>query len=110
MSGGEQLLKSDYDGQLLRRMFGLVAPYPGLFAGSIILYVPLNLGSLLQPYILGMMVNTVTHSDGKAAADEIGQLGLAYLGALVLQQIGGFIQQSITQLLGLRVTRDVRNT
>lgn len=110
MSSGEELLKTGYDARLLRRMIALMGPYKGLFALSIILYIPLNLGTLLQPFLLGMMVDTVTKSRPQDAMESVGHLALAYLGALFLQQIGGFIQQTITQVLGLRVTRDVRET
>ena len=110
MSAGEEMLKTSVDSQLLRRMLGLMAPYKALFAASLVLYVPLNLGLLLQPLLLGMMVDQVTRAGVHDVASSIGQLGFAYLGALFLQTAGGFVQQSITQLLGLRVTRDVRTT
>ncbi len=103
----DELLKSGYDPALVRRMLALLKPHQGLFVTSLVLYLPLNLGALAQPFVLGIMVDRVLRPGATASA--VTQLGLGYLGALLLQTAGGFIQQTITQWLGQRITRDLRH-
>jgi ATP-binding cassette subfamily B multidrug efflux pump len=111
MSGAPEDMFTTTDSGLLRRMVVLVKPYPWMFAWSLILYLPLNLGGLVQPYLMGRMVDAVQGPSVEAAraADTLMMLGMAYLGAMLLQAVGMFAQQSLTQVLGQRVTRDLRS-
>ncbi|MEW5853836.1 MAG: ABC transporter ATP-binding protein [Myxococcota bacterium] len=105
----DELLKNTYDPQLIRRMVRLMHPHRVLFAFSLLLYVPLNASALLQPYLLGRVVDGVLQKGpSPEAAQAVANLGFLYLAALMVQTLGQFIQLSAMQLMGQRVTRDLR--
>ncbi|MBI5496814.1 MAG: ABC transporter ATP-binding protein [Deltaproteobacteria bacterium] len=102
----DEILKAQFAPGLLWRTLALLRPHRTLFFTSLVLYVPLNLGSLLQPYLMGVMVDSVAHGGGDP--HRVALLGLAYLAALLVQNAGQFVQSTMTQVLGQRMTRDLR--
>jgi len=96
-----------YDGEILKRLWPFVIPHKFLFIIALLSF-PISAGvNLIPPYI------------GKIAVDEyfvpqkqegFMTLVLFLIGALVLEFFVRFAQVYLTQLLGQRVTRDLRKT
>ena len=95
------------DAHILLRLLQLVRPHRRLLMACVLLYVPLHVGALAQPFLLGVAVDQMLAPAGGSSAFHT--LGLAYVGALLLQSAGQFAQLSCAQALGLRVTHDLRN-
>ena len=96
-----------YDGEILKKLWPFVIPHKLLFVIALLSF-PLSAAvNLIPPYI------------GKIAVDEyfvpqkqegFFTLVLILIGALVLEFFVRFAQVYLTQLLGQRVTRDLRKT
>jgi len=105
VSEQEEILGKAYDARLLRRIWGYVKRYPGLFLGSLLLLPIVMVFDLLQPKILQLAIDRAI-----ATGDlhKLPLLALAFLGALLGQHTAGFFQLYCLQLLGQQTTNDLR--
>jgi ATP-binding cassette subfamily B multidrug efflux pump len=94
-----------YDAQLVRRLAPFFGPYRGLLLLTVVSYPLASLLHLLQPYLVKVAIDrhlVPRHLEGFSL------LILALLGVIALEFGARFVQTLLTQLLGQRVTRDLR--
>jgi ATP-binding cassette subfamily B protein len=94
-----------YDKRILMSLWGFVVPHRVLFLLSMISYPIASLFQLAQPYIVKLAVDD--HLVPKKL-DGLGVLIWAYVGIVVLEFGARFYQTILTQLLGQKVTKDLR--
>jgi ATP-binding cassette subfamily B protein len=107
--------KDEYEGRarfgegLLRRTLRFVLPHRALFAVAL-LFFPLVAGvQLLQPYILKEVVDGPIKKGGVEGLDEaLFAFAALYLGLILLQALLQFAQNTVMQLAGQRIMRDIR--
>jgi ATP-binding cassette, subfamily B, multidrug efflux pump len=101
----EDLLGNALDRTLLRRIFNYVWPYRGKLITAVVLLPVISLFEIAQPYLLKQAI------DGHIAVGRIeglDLLGVLYLAALVGQFGAGFVQLTLTQVIGQRAMNDLR--
>jgi ATP-binding cassette subfamily B protein len=101
----EDLLGNALDRTLLRRVFGYVWPYKRKLIAAIALLPVISLFEIAQPYLLKQAI------DGHIAIGQLEGLDLLavlYLAALVGQFGAGFVQLTLTQVIGQRAMNDLR--
>lgn len=94
-----------YDARLVRRLAVFFKPHLGLFIVSMASYPVVSALHLIQPYLVKVAIDShiVPHR-----MDGFLTLVFMLLGAIGLEFAGKFAQTLLTQILGQRVTRDLR--
>ncbi|MEM1347725.1 MAG: ABC transporter ATP-binding protein [Myxococcota bacterium] len=101
----EQALHGLSDLELMRRLWGFMAPYKGTFALSVLLLPVISGLGLVQPYILQLVI------DDHLAARDFDGLSLlitAFFGSIVGRGIVQYIQFYVMQRAGQRALLDLR--
>jgi ATP-binding cassette subfamily B multidrug efflux pump len=96
-----------YDARLVRRLWTFVAPHRPLFLLSLASYPSVSALQLVQPYLVKMAIDD--HVVPKRL-EGFGWLVVAFVASLVFEFAARFAQAYLTQVLGQRVTRDLRAT
>ena len=101
----DEILGKAYDARLMRRLLGYLRPYRWAVIGSILLLL-LNAGAdLLGPYFVKVAIDRyMTQGDLAGVA----RIAVFYLGALLAAFAFRYAQNFITQVVGQRVTYDLR--
>ena len=94
-----------YDAHLLKRLWPFVYPHRALFFFALVSYPAVSSLHLVQPYLVKVAIDE--HLVPRQAAG-FAQIILLLIGAVVLEFGARFSQAFLTQLLGQRVTRDLR--
>ncbi len=94
-----------YDAQLVRRLAVFFKPHFGLFVLTLISYPTVAGLNLVQPYLVKVAIDE--HLVPKQL-DGFGIVVGLLVGALILQFAAQFGQTMLSQILGQRVTRDLR--
>ena len=94
-----------YDARLVRRLAVFFKPHRTLFLVSLLSYPLVSAFHLVQPYLVKVAVDEHLVTRNLRGFEWI-ILGL--IGAIALEFAGKFAQTILTQLLGQRVTRDLR--
>ena len=95
-----------FDNRLMRRLFRYVRPYMPIVVAALFL---IAIESVLQ--LVGPLLTRKIIDDAVPAGDRRMVLGIAalFLGSLVMQFAASFGETVLTNLLGQRVMRDLRN-
>jgi ATP-binding cassette subfamily B protein len=101
----EDLLGNALDRTLLRRIFAYVWPYRGKLIAAIGLLPVIALFEIAQPYLLKQAID---EHIAVGRLEGLDGLGLLYLAALVGQFGAGFVQLTLTQVIGQRAMNDLR--
>jgi ATP-binding cassette subfamily B protein len=101
----EDVLGRAYDARLARRVWAFTRPYRGAVALSAVLFLPLALLDLAQPYLVKVAI------DGHILRGD--WLGLSRIGALFLLTLVGqyalrYVQVYVATWTGQRVVHDLR--
>ncbi len=101
----EEALGKAYDARLIRRLWGFIRPYRGIFWLSVIC-LPLNATCMLtQPYLLKLAIDGyVTAGD----ASGLGRIGLFYVAAIIGECTFFYAQYYLTMLVAQRSLADLR--
>jgi ATP-binding cassette, subfamily B, multidrug efflux pump len=101
----EERLGKAYDAALMRRIWAYVRPYK-VQIGLAFVFIPVVAGAALaQPYLLKVAIDDhIAQGD----ASGLAWVGLAFVGALVLQTLGTFGQMYVLQYVGVRSMNDLR--
>jgi len=94
-----------YDAKLLKRLWPFVVPHKGLFVFALCSYPLAAAINLVQPYLIKVAVDK--HFIPKVS-EGFADIVLLLIGALALEFLMRFAQAYLTQVLGQRVTRDLR--
>lgn len=94
-----------YDARLVKRLAVFFKPHRVLLLASLLSYPIVSVFHLLQPYLVKVAVDEhlVTRE-----LEGFEWILLALVAAIALEFVGKFAQTLLTQLLGQRVTRDLR--
>lgn len=94
-----------YDARLVRRLAVFFEPHRTLFLISLLSYPLVSAFHLAQPYLVKVAVDDhlITRN-----LDGFEWIIVGLIGAIALEFAGKFAQTILTQLLGQRVTRDLR--
>src|SRR5205085_2348272 len=96
-----------YDARIIRRLWSFTKPHKALLIASLISYPVASVFQMGQPYMVKIAIDQ--HLVPKKL-EGFGFLILAYIGLVVLEFFTRFLQTMLTQLLGQRVTKDMRVT
>lgn len=94
-----------YDAKLVKRLAVYVKPYQGLFVLALLSYPATSALHLLQPYLVKVAIDR--HLVPKDLSG-FGWVLVGLIGVIVLELLARFAQTMLTQILGQRVTRDLR--
>ncbi|MCC7382113.1 MAG: ABC transporter ATP-binding protein [Deltaproteobacteria bacterium] len=94
-----------YDARLMRRLWPFIAPHRLLFVVSLVSYPLTSALHLAQPYLI--KVGLDEHLVPKKP-DGFGWVVVLFVGAVLLEFGARFVQTYLTQLLGQRTTKDLR--
>lgn len=94
-----------YDAKLVKRLAVYVKPYQGLFVLALLSYPATSALHLLQPYLVKVAIDR--HLVPKDLSG-FGWVLVGLVGVIVLELLARFAQTMLTQVLGQRVTRDLR--
>ena len=94
-----------YDARLVRRLAVFFKPHLGLFLLSIVTYPVVSGFHLVQPYLLKVAID---EHIVPGEMDGFLSVVLLMLGVIGMEFMGKFAQTLLTQILGQRVTRDLR--
>lgn len=94
-----------YDAKLVKRLAVYVKPYQGLFVLALLSYPATSALHLLQPYLVKVAIDR--HLVPKDLSG-FGWVLVGLVGVIVLELLARFAQTMLTQILGQRVTRDLR--
>ncbi len=103
--------KDEYEGRarfgsgLLTRMLRFVVPHKGLLGAALLMFPLVAAVQLVQPWVLK---ETIDGPIKDGLVSEIGKYAALYLGLILLQALLQFTQNTIMQLAGQRVMRDIR--
>lgn len=92
--------------RVLRRLLGFAVPYWKIYAGTLILVLCISGLGLLQPLVIGWVIDNIISSK------QFGLLlygALAILGTSVLRALLGYLQRYGMQYAGQKVIYDIRN-
>ena len=94
-----------FDWHLMRRVYGMAAPYQKQVWEALVLTVLMAVLGSLRPFLVQYIID-----HNIAEKDEVGLLWLMILlvGMLFLQTFFQFLQGYTTQVLGQNVVRDLR--
>ena len=96
-----------YDGALMKRLWPFVAPHRTVLLLSLLSYPITSALHLVQPYLVKVAIDR--HLVPKVA-EGFGFILLAFVVAVILEFGARFGQLWLSQLLGQRVTRDLRQS
>ena len=101
----EEALGKAYDARLMRRLYGYIRPYRGLFALSLACLPLSSLFTLAQPYILKLTIDRYI-----AAKDRHGviMMGMLYAGSVVGDFLFFYLQYYLTMLVAQKSLADMR--
>lgn len=94
-----------YDARILRRVWQFVRPHQRLFGLAMLTYPVASALQMTQPYLVKVAIDEYLVPK---RLEGFGLLVLGYLGFVVLEFGARFYQTILTQLLGQRVTKDMR--
>lgn len=94
-----------YDGELVRRLAVFFKPHTRLFFLALASYPVVSALHLIQPYLVKVAIDS--HIIPKQM-DGFVMLIVLLVGAILLEFAAKFVQTVLTQILGQRVTRDLR--
>jgi ATP-binding cassette subfamily B protein len=101
----EDALGRAYDARLARRVWAYTRPYRGAVALSAVLFLPLAVLDLLQPYLVKLAIDGHILRGDWAGLSRIGAL---FLGTLVGQYALRYAQVYVATWTGQRVVHDLR--
>ena len=96
-----------YDARLVRRLWAFVRPHSALFFVALLTYPLVSGLHLVQPYLIKVAIDE--HLMPRVA-EGFATVVVFFIGAIVAEFGARFLQAFLTQLLGQRVTRDLRLT
>ena len=96
-----------YDTALLKRLWPFVHPHRALFFFALVSYPAVSSLHLVQPYLVKVAIDEHLIPNRPAGFATI---ILLLIGAVVLEFGARFLQAFLTQVMGQRVTRDMRFT
>ncbi len=94
-----------YDGELVRRLAVFFKPHTRLFFLALLSYPIVSALHLIQPYLVKVAIDS--HIIPKKM-EGFELLIVLLVGAILLEFAAKFVQTILTQILGQRVTRDLR--
>jgi ATP-binding cassette subfamily B protein len=102
---GEDELGKAYDARLVRRLWGFVRPYRGVFWAAILLSPVNQLFALVQPYLLKVGIDGYVQQ-----GDVVGlrTIGLLFVAAIVGEFVSQYGQQYLTTIVAQRSLADLR--
>jgi ATP-binding cassette subfamily B protein len=94
-----------YDARLVRRLWGFVRPYRGVFWAALLLSPVNQLFGLVQPYLLKLGIDGyVAHRDPGGLA----RLGAVFVAAIVGEFLSAYGQSYLTMVMAQRSLADLR--
>jgi ATP-binding cassette, subfamily B, multidrug efflux pump len=102
---GEEELGKAYDARIIRRLWGFVRPYRGIFWLALLLSPTQQLCNLVQPYLMKLGIDRYVQ-----AGDAVGlrSLGLVFVAAIVGEFLCYYWQQYLTMVVAQRSLADLR--
>lgn len=101
----ERVLGKAYDGRLIRRLWGVMAPHRRTLFKALGL-IPIASGATLaQPYLLKVAID---EHIGRGRLEGLWLVALLFIGALLVQLLATFGQLYLLQALGVRSMNDLR--
>ncbi|HUI25130.1 MAG TPA: ABC transporter transmembrane domain-containing protein, partial [Candidatus Kryptonia bacterium] len=101
----EEALGKAYDARLMRRLYGFIRPYRGLFLLSLACLPLTSLFTLAQPYILKLTIDRYITAKDRAGVIS---MGLFYAGSIVGDFIFFYLQYYLTMLVAQKSLADLR--
>jgi ATP-binding cassette subfamily B protein len=101
----EAALGKAYDAKLVKRLWGFIRPYRGIFWASVLCLPVSSALMLAQPYLLKLAIDHYV-----AAGDTAGlaRMGLLYLVAIIGEVLFFYVQYYLTMLVAQRSLADLR--
>lgn len=96
-----------YDARLMKRLWPFVKPHHALFFMALVSYPVASALHLIQPYLVKVAVDE--HLVPKVSEGFL-IIVLGYIAAVILEFGARYFQTILTQLLGQRVTKDLRGS
>jgi ATP-binding cassette, subfamily B, multidrug efflux pump len=96
-----------YDARIIKRLWALTKPHKFLLVASLCSYPIASVFQMGQPYIVKIAIDRYLVPK---QTEGFGLLILSYIGFVLLEFLARFYQTLLTQLLGQRVTKDLRIT
>jgi len=94
-----------YEGGLLWRLLRFALPHRGLLVGAVVLFPLVAALQLAQPYLIKVAIDGPIQ-DGEPAG--LVPIALIYAGLVLGQALLQFVQNTVMQLAGQRIMRDIR--
>jgi ATP-binding cassette subfamily B protein len=101
----EDVLGPVYDARLVRRLWGYTRPYRRAVAVSAVVFVPLALVDLAQPYLVKVAIDGHILRGDWAGLSRVGAL---FLLTLIVQYALRYVQVYVATWTGQRVVHDLR--
>ncbi|MBC8090086.1 MAG: ABC transporter ATP-binding protein, partial [Phycisphaerae bacterium] len=105
-AGDDDAIGKAYDARLVRRLFRYVRPYRKLVFGALVLIAIESVMQLAGPMLTRWMIDTALPARN---ATLVTQVALLFAASLVVQFGAAYGETVMTNLLGQRVMRDLRN-
>ncbi len=102
---GEEAPSKAYDARLVRRLWGYVRPYRGVFWAAVLLSPVNQLFGLVQPYLLKIGIDRYVE---RGDASGLRTLGLIFIAAIVGEFVTQYGQQYLTTVVAQKSLADLR--